>query len=382
MALSSGQHVLNSALPISSKALEEAAVAAVSGLGPALSHETIQEIRNRQQLATTILQAVPSLHSHTHDATTIMHPHQPQSAQPTLTAGSPNFYDPTQVEEASQINGSMFLTNDGVRLYYEQKGSGLALILIHGWSGSSRYFVRNFDALATSFRVIRYDLRGHGRSEKPGQGFHISRFAVDLLNLMDHLQLSQVALLGCSLGCAVIWSFVELFGPQRISAALFVDQSPWQLYSSDGSWRLGSQSVFSAASLAHLSACLEQNPRGCHIGTVKACLTRAATPEEENFFVNESLKAQGWFLAKLMADHANSDWRATLPLVTCPALVIAGKCSKVFPSEGVAYAADIMPHAKLISFDQGSHWMYYEEADRFNSVVTAFLQSIVTTSAQ
>jgi non-heme chloroperoxidase len=324
--------------------------------------------------------------AHTHHAIQSHHVHALAHAVPVNPTGpapggihGSSYFDPNSLPDPSPTSsGSVFITNDGVRLYYEEKGSGHPLILIHGWSGSSKVFVRNFDILATSFRVIRFDLRGHGDSETPGQGFHVARFAVDLLNLLDHLQLERVALLGCSLGCAVIWSYVELFGSQRISAAMFIDQSPWQLYADDGSWRLGSEGLFSTSALAHLSASLTYDPRGCHSRTVRACLTRSPTAEEEEFFVAEGLKAQGWFLAKLMADHNNNDWRATLQYVTCPALVIAGKQSKIFPWAGVAFAAEAMPNAKLITFDEGSHWLYYEEADRFNSVVTAFLQSIVS----
>jgi non-heme chloroperoxidase len=93
--------------------------------------------------------------------------------------------------------------------------------------------------------------------------------------------------------------------------------------------------------------------------------------------VGEGLKAEGWFLGKLMEDHTHSDWRATLPLVKCPSLVIGGKLSKVFPWEGVSFAAEVMPNAKFILFETGSHWLYFEEPERFNSTVVAFLQSIL-----
>lgn len=291
-------------------------------------------------------------------------------------AGS-SLFDAARRESSSlESTSGMLRANDGVQLYYESIGSGNPLILIHGWSGSSKVFVHNFEALAESFRVIRFDLRGHGESDKPNHGFHLSRLAMDLLNLLDHFELNRVALLGCSLGCAVIWSFVELFGSERVTAALFVDQSPWQLYAPDGSWRLGSNGLFSAASAAHLGAMLRTAPKGCHERTVSACLTRKATPAEEAFFVAESMKAHGWFLSKLMDDHNNIDWRATLPLVTCSALVIAGKASKIFPWEGVRHSANAMPNAKFVGIEEGSHWLYYEEPARFNSIVNAFLRSI------
>lgn len=202
------------------------------------------------------------------------------------------------------------------------------------------------------------------------------RLAVDLRNLMDHLHLESVALLGCSLGCAVIWAYVELFGVHRISAAMFVDQSPWQMNAPDGSWQYGSSGAFSEGAIAHLAAKLEENPRGFHERNVQMCLNNEPTGHETEFFVTESMKSDSYFLSKLMADHSNNDWRSVLALVTCPALVIVGKRSKVFPSAGVAFAAERMPNARLISFDEGSHWLFYEEADRFNSVVTAFLQKL------
>lgn len=273
------------------------------------------------------------------------------------------------------------MTNDEVRHWYEEKGKGHPLILIHGWSGSAKLFVNNFEELARSFRVIRYDLRGHGDSDKPKYGIRVSRLAMDLCNLMDHLTLDRAAVVGCSLGCAVIWSFVELFGSKRLSAAIFVDQSPYQMYEADGSWRLGSNGLFSHSALTHLRAMLQTDPRKCHAGTVEACLTRSATKEEEDFFVAEGMKAPGWFLGKLMADHNNNDWRDTLPLVKCPSLVVAGKKSKIFPWEGVTYAADMIPNAKLLSFEEGSHWLYYEEAERFNSCVKDFLDDVMKSSA-
>lgn len=269
-----------------------------------------------------------------------------------------------------------FVTNDGVRIAFEEKGNGHPLILVHGWGATGRYFGRNFEDLASSFRVICFDLRGHGDSEKPTWGFHIHRLATDLLNLMDHLNLDTVAVLGCSLGCAVIWAFVELFGVQRISAAMFVEQSPCARTDPDGSWALGSYTVFSEAAVAHTATRLLADPRRAHAARVKLCLSRDPTESELGFFVGESMKCDPFFLARLLADHAGKDWRSVLQLVTCPALVLAGRKSKIFPFQGVQFAADRMPNARLIPFDDGSHWLYYEESDRFNSVVTAFLNKL------
>jgi pimeloyl-ACP methyl ester carboxylesterase len=66
-------------------------------------------------------------------------------------------------------------------------------------------------------QVVALDQRFHGDSDSPPHGFHVSRLAADLQELLQHLDLSDVTAVGTSMGCAVIWSYLELFGPGRIS---------------------------------------------------------------------------------------------------------------------------------------------------------------------
>lgn len=342
--------------------------------------------------------SVPSLHAVAVGQSASASSQDPMVHTAAAAAASSGHGDPQQSEAAGSTTAPYFgsslgpplslspsafqsgnvMTSDSVRLYYEVAGSGHPLILIHGLAGSCKYFEANFRELSIRFRVIRYDLRGHGDSEKPQFGFHIHRLAADLRDLMEHFSYERVALLGCSLGCAVIWAYVELFGVTQISAAMFVDQSPLQMATPDGLWKLGSKKIFSEGSLAHVCSELNKNPRAFYEESVRAGFTRTPTAMELSTYVNESLKSAVWFTTKLMINHCYMDWRSVLPLVSCPALVIAGKKSKAFPWEGVAYAAENMPHARLIPFEEGSHWLYIEEAVRFNSTVAAFLQSIVS----
>ena len=56
---------------------------------------------------------------------------------------------------------------NGTRIYYELKGSGEPVVLIHGGFGDLRYWDGQFDVLAGQFRVLRYDIRGFGKSDRP-----------------------------------------------------------------------------------------------------------------------------------------------------------------------------------------------------------------------
>ena len=66
-------------------------------------------------------------------------------------------------------------------------------------------------------QVYCLDQRFHGRSDSPSYGFHVARLAADLHEFLEQLNLSDVTVVGTSMGCAVIWSCYELFGADRLS---------------------------------------------------------------------------------------------------------------------------------------------------------------------
>src|SRR5215217_1113848 len=88
-----------------------------------------------------------------------------------------------------------------IELYYEDHGSGSAVVLIHGWPLSGASWEKQTSALlAAGHRVIAYDRRGFGRSSKAGTGYNYDTFAADLDGLLKKLDLENVALVGFSMG--------------------------------------------------------------------------------------------------------------------------------------------------------------------------------------
>src|SRR5215218_1370221 len=118
-------------------------------------------------------------------------------------------------------------TNDGVRLRYRETGSGQPLVLVHGWSQAAALFQYQLDGLSDRYRVIAYDQRGHGESDKPAFGYRIARLAKDLHDFLVALDLHDVAVLGHSLGCSVLWAYWDLFGAERLAKLILVDQPPF-----------------------------------------------------------------------------------------------------------------------------------------------------------
>ena len=96
-----------------------------------------------------------------------------------------------------------------------EAGSGAPLLLIPGWSQTAAMFRHQLDGLSDRYRVMALDLRGHGESDKPTHGYRVSRLACDLHEVLEALGLDSLAVLGHSMGNAVLWSHFELFGRDR-----------------------------------------------------------------------------------------------------------------------------------------------------------------------
>ena len=275
-----------------------------------------------------------------------------------------------------------FLTNDGVRLAYEYAGVGFGkantgdspIVLVHGWSGSMHYFDNSFSHLLAGRNrppmVVRYDLRGHGESEKPSFGYMISRFAADLRDLLDHLELDNVTLVGTSMGCAIIWSYLALFGEGRVKCGVFVDQAPLQNRAPD--WELGSRGCYDIASLTRLQELLKYDYVGFAKGNARSCLSTEIDPAHERLLIAETLKAHPEGLGQIMADHTAIDWRPYLRRVRVPCLVLAGGRSQIFPLEGVKECGRLIAASTTVVFEREDHWLYIEDFLRFAELVCDF----------
>ena len=99
------------------------------------------------------------------------------------------------------------ITNDNVSIYYEVHGRGKPLLFLPGWTCTTRFFRKNVESLSKDRKVVLMDFRGHGESEKVLHGHRIARYAMDVLNLIEALELDEVTLAGWSMGAAIAWNY-------------------------------------------------------------------------------------------------------------------------------------------------------------------------------
>ena len=101
--------------------------------------------------------------------------------------------------------------NTNFNMYVEEQGRGPAIILLHGFCGSSKYWSSLTPLLSEQYRVIVPDLRGHGKSDAPVGAYTIEQMADDILDLANTLELSKFVLLGHSLGGYITLSFAQRY---------------------------------------------------------------------------------------------------------------------------------------------------------------------------
>lgn len=270
-----------------------------------------------------------------------------------------------------------FTTSDGVRLHYLDKGIGPPLVLLPGWTQPALGFAAQLEVLSNTYRCLALDFRGYGESERPVHGYRVSRLAKDCFDFFNHLGLHDAMLLGHSAGCTVIWSFINLFGQDRIRALVLCDEMiagikrpEW----SEAECRKYGASSGGDEALA-LAAAIAGRDGEQMLRNFLASMFTPEYPEADIArFVEGSLKMPRSAAAELLLSVMQADFRDVLPLIKRPTLCIGGKESHLGP-EVMPWIASQIPGARVVMFDT-RHFVHLEKPAEFNATVCAFLKEV------
>ncbi len=269
-------------------------------------------------------------------------------------------------------------TSDGVRLRYWEVGAGRPLVLIHGWSQSAEQFRYQMEALGDGYRVVAYDQRGHGESEKPDFGYKLGRLAKDLRDVLEALELRDVAALGHSMGCSVLWSYWDLFGPERLERLVLVDEPPF--LTSNPVWSQeeleAAGPIFTPESAVETCNNLAGPEReATSRAIIGMMVTDAIDPDVKEWIIGRNLRMPDAHAAALLYNHSAQDWRDVIPRVTLPTMVVGGRASLV-PWKSQAWIHEQIPGSRLEILEEdegGQHFMFIENPEKFNRLVADFV---------
>jgi pimeloyl-ACP methyl ester carboxylesterase len=255
-------------------------------------------------------------------------------------------------------------------LHYEEAGKGRPLLFIHGLWCSGQFFRLQLPFFSQRYRTIVLDLRGHGRSEHTPAGHVVAQHARDVHAFLQTLELDDVIVAGWSMGTLVMLEYVEQFGTERLTALVDIDQSPSDLKSDD--WPHG---LFDLPLLHQVHTGVQTD----HAGTIEHLLPimfqEPPSPDDAAWMTEELLRPSPGIAASILFDQTVLDYRETLSKVTIPTLLCYGRGDAV-PVAAGEYMLDRMPDAQLVVFEESNHLPFFEEPDRFNEVVDAWIQSL------
>ena len=256
--------------------------------------------------------------------------------------------------------------NDAVRINYFDVGDGPCIVLLHGLGQTAAQFERQVTRFRHSHRLIGIDLRGHGESAKPVHGYRIARLAADVRAVVEAETLHDVTLLGHSMGCSVIWSYIDQFGLAGIRDLVLVDQPPALVI--HPTWTEAEASRYGAILTPDQVFATARRLREQR----EFASTPFMTPADRAFFAARHSLFPAQHEATLFIDHAFQDWRDVLPRIDLPTLVIGGDEL----AAAAVWTAGQLPAARLRIFgpdERGSHFMFWDNAESFDAELEKFL---------
>ncbi|MQT12402.1 alpha/beta fold hydrolase [Segnochrobactrum spirostomi] len=271
---------------------------------------------------------------------------------------------------------SFVTTKDDTRIAYKDWGAGQPILFSHGWplagdawDAQMLFFGQN------GFRVVAHDRRGHGRSDQPWNGNTMDQYADDLAEVIETLDLKDLVLVGHSTGGGEVAHYIGRHGTARVAKVVLVGAVP------------------------PLMLKTEANPEGTPLEVFDGIRKGTATNRSQFFKdlttpfygfnrdgakIVEGLRDSFWRLGMqggikgeydCIHEFSEVDYTADLKKIDKPTLVIHGDDDQIVPIAASAEkSAKIVPGAKLLVYQGGSHGLAQIDPDRFNADLLAFIR--------
>lgn len=252
---------------------------------------------------------------------------------------------------------------NGIEQYYEISGEGAALLLIHGLGSSTRDWEMQEAYFSKFYKVISYDVRGHGQSDKPPGPYSVPLFAEDVIGLVRELELGPVNVVGISMGGAIAFQ-MTVDAPELIKSMVIVNFTP-ELIMKTFKERLNllmRKTIVRVLGMRKMGQVLSDRlfPKPEH-EEIRERFTNSWAENDTRAYLNSLNALVGWSVT------------ARLSEIDCPVLVIASDEDYNPVATKEAYIGKIK-NAELVVIEDARHAVIVERPDEFNKVLHAFLK--------
>jgi len=264
--------------------------------------------------------------------------------------------------------------DDGVELAVEVLGDGPAFVMVHGFTGAKEDFSDDAPRLAEHHRVVRFDHRGHGESDKPADAaaYSLDRLAADTLAVADAVGADRFRLLGHSMGGMVAARIVEQHF-ERVEGLVLMDTSPGPPRGIDPDLAGAGADFALTEGMEALRALLDEvNP----LKSAADERVRAERPGYVEFNDRKWAAVPASAYAALLRDIVHQPRKLdAMVAITCPTLVIVGEQDAAFIDDGRAMT-DTIRGANLVVIADAGHSPQFENPSAWFTAVDGFLRAL------
>ena len=262
-----------------------------------------------------------------------------------------------------------------IELYYEDHGTGLPVVLIHGYPLSGRAWDKQVPMLLEAgHRVITYDRRGFGKSSQVACGYEYDTFANDLHIVMETLDLRNATLVGHSMGTGEVTRYLSRYGSARVAKGVLVSPIPPFLLQTGDNPEGVPASLFDG----FMEAARQDTPawmKGFLDNFYNIDKLRGTLVTDQAYQASWNLAVSASAIAAVACIPTwETDFRADLPSIDVPVLVIHGDDDQVLPLAKTAQRLPgLIKNVDLIVISGGPHAIPWTHADQVNSALLRFI---------
>ena len=267
-------------------------------------------------------------------------------------------------------------SGEEVKISYADYGQGRPVVLIHGWPLNKHMWEYQVsDLVEAGFRVIKYDRRGFGDSDKPWDGYDYDTLADDLHALMEELDLQQAVLAGFSMGGGEVVRYLSRYGSDRVSKIVLISAvTPYMLKTVDN------PDGIDASVFAEMKDQLKEDrinfldEFGKKFFGVNL-INKPVSGPLLSYYLQQCSIASPRATEKCAESFAQTDFREDLKNITVPVLVIHGDGDKTVPIESSGErTARMIPDCDYIVYDGAPHGLFYTNKEQLNLDLIDFIR--------
>ena len=252
----------------------------------------------------------------------------------------------------------------GVRLKVSDHGAadGPALVLVHGWKGSHRNWDRLAYRLRDDFRVVRYDLRGMGESDKPRSAYSFTEMADDLTAVLERLDIQDATLVGSSMGCSVVLEYMQRCAARV--ARVVLNNGPIMLTTRDDfPWAMPQE---------QLDGYLDDIEQRWPLSEWDDLGGAQLDPARQVSSYMTAFQTPMDIALAVVREQATLDHRDAVRKLPVPVLAAYSVRDPFYPPDLARWIADSAPQGSFAFFHDSGHATAYEEPAEFARVIRTF----------